>query len=141
MMSRVASKLLMAFSAGIVFLLGAIHLTYTFTGTRLLPRDPALQAAKSQAPLSITKETNVLRAWIGFNASHSLALLFFALVFGYLAFAHTDFLFGSTYLLATGFLVLAGFAVLAKLYWFNIPFAGVTTALVSYLASIVAARF
>lgn len=134
------SKILMAFSAGIILLLGAIHLVYTFSGSRLLPRDPALQTAMSQAHLSITAETTVLRAWVGFNASHSIALISFGLIFGYLALYHTRVLFDSAYLLAVGFIVLAGFCVLSKLYWFNIPFVGISLALLCYIASVIAAR-
>ncbi|HKE96211.1 MAG TPA: hypothetical protein VKB34_18020 [Povalibacter sp.] len=136
-----ASKILMTLSAGIVLVLGVMHLVYTFSGSSLLPRDSAVQTAMSQAPLSITKETTVLRAWVGFNGSHALALIAFALIFGFLAIFHTRFLFGSAYLLAVGFAILVGFVVLARLYWFNVPFAGTSIALACYVASVIAARF
>lgn len=135
-----ASKVLMLLSAGMASLLGVIHLAYTFSGSHLLPRDPALHAAMSQAPLSITRETTVWRAWMGFNASHSMGLILFGLVFGFLALHHTKLFFGSTYLLAVGFATLVGFLVLAKLYWFSVPFAGVAISLLCYAGSIVAAR-
>jgi hypothetical protein len=121
-------------------MLGAIHLVYTFSGSSLLPRDPALQTAMSQVHLSITKETTVWRAWVGFNASHSMGLILFGLLFGFLALYHTKLLFGSNYLLTVGFAMLAGFFVLSNLYWFSIPFAGITISLVCYVASIIAAR-
>ena len=135
-----ASKILMMLSAGIVLVLGVIHLAYTFSGSSLLPRDAALQAAMSQAHLTITNETTVARAWVGFNFSHSMGLILFALIFGYLALYHAKLLFDSAYLLAVGFAMLAGFLVLAKLYWFSIPFAGIAIALLCYVASVVAAR-
>lgn len=135
-----ASKLLMAASAGIALLLGVIHLFYTFSGSSLLPRNPALQTAMSEAHLSLTKETTVWRAWVGFNASHSMALILFGLIFGFLALDHPEILFGSAYLLGVGFATLAGFLVLSKLYWFSIPFAGIAVSLVCYSASIIAAR-
>lgn len=81
-----ASRILMALSAGIIIVLGVLHLVYTFSGSSLLPRDPALQATLSQTHLSITKETTVLRAWTGFNASHSMGLIFFGLIFAFLRF-------------------------------------------------------
>jgi hypothetical protein len=136
----VASKLLLAASAGIALLLGVIHLFYTFSGSSLLPRNPALQTAMSEAHLSLTKETTVWRAWVGFNASHSMALILFGLIFGFLALDHPESLFGSAYLLGVGFATLAGFLVLSKLYWFSIPFAGIAVSLVCYSASIIAAR-
>ena len=136
----VAAKILMASSAGIALLLGIIHLAYTFSGSNLLPRDPALQAAMREAPLSITRETTVFRAWMGFNASHSMGLILFGLIFGFLALDHAELLFGSVYLLAVGFATLAGFLVLCKLYWFSVPFAGITLSLICYATSVVAAR-
>jgi hypothetical protein len=130
----------MLVSAGIALVLGCLHLAYTLTGSRLLPRDAALQSAMEQAHLSITRETTVYRAWIGFNASHSLALILFALVFGHLALQQPRLLFESNFLLAVGFALLAGFCVLARLYWFSIPFAGVTIALLCYAVSVVVAK-
>lgn len=130
------AKLLVLLSAGIAFLLGGIHLYYTFTGTSLLPRDAALHSAMSQAHLGITKETTVWRAWVGFNASHSMALILFGMVYGYLALYQPRLLFGSAYLLVVGLAMLAGLAVLAKLYWFSIPLAGMLVALAAYLAGI-----
>lgn len=135
-----AAKVLMASSAMIALLLGVIHWVYTFSGTNLLPRDSSLRAAMSEAPLSITRETTVFRAWLGFNASHSMGLLLFGLLFGFLALYHPELLFGSAFLLAVGFATLAGYLVLCKLYWFSVPLAGVILALVCYAASIVAAR-
>ena len=135
-----ASKIFMVFSAGMVLLLGIIHLAYTFSGSSLLPRDSALQTAMSQAHLAISNETTVARAWVGFNASHSMGLILFGLIFGYLALYHTKLLFDSAYLLVVGFAMLAGFLVLAKLYWFSIPFAGIAISLLCYVAGIIAAR-
>ena len=134
------SRILMTASAGILLVLGIVHLIYTFSGSGLLPRDATLQATLNQAPLSITKETTVRRAWTGFNASHGMGLIFFGLIYGFLALYHTELLFDSAYLLAVGFAVLTGFCVLAKLYWFSVPLVGLLISLVCYVASIIAAR-
>ncbi len=135
-----ASIILMLISAGIALVLGVIHLVYTFSGSNLLPRDPALLTAMKEAHLSLTKATTVWRALVGFNASHSMGLILFGLIFGFLALYHTRLLFDSTFLLAVGFAMLAGFLVLSKLCWFSIPFAGIAISLVCYVASILAAR-
>lgn len=134
------SKMLMAASAAIVLILGCIHLVYTFWGPALLPRDPGLQIAMSQVHLGITTETTVWRAWIGFNASHSMGAMLFGLVFGYLALTQPRVLFGSPFLLAVGFLMLAGFFLLAKAYWFSVPFAGISVAAICYIASVICYR-
>jgi hypothetical protein len=135
----VASTILMLISAGIAFVLGAIHMGYTFSGSNLLPRNPELLTAMNEAHLSLTKETTVWRAWVGFNASHSMGLLLFGLIFGFLAISHTKLLFDSAYLLIVGFAMLAGFCVLSRLYWFSIPFAGMTISLICYVVSVIAA--
>lgn len=129
---------LMTVSTLVVLALGVLHLVYTFYGPKLTPRDPALQAKMSEVPLVITRQTTMWRAWIGFNASHSMGAILFGLVYGFLGNANPELLFNSPFLLAVGFAMLAGLAALAKLYWFRIPFRGVVIALACYVSSIVA---
>ena len=133
-----AATVLMLASAAIVFALGALHLTYTFFGAKLTPRDPALQARMREVSPVITKETTMWRCWVGFNASHSMAALLYGLIYGFLAVAHREILFGSPYLLAVGFLMIGGFVLLARAYWFSIPYAGVSVALACYVTSVIA---
>jgi hypothetical protein len=92
----------MVLNASIVFTLGVVHLVYTFWGSNLMPRDPTLQISMSQISPVITKETTMWRCWVGFNASHSMGLILFGLVFGYLALAHGQLLFRSPFLLVVG---------------------------------------
>jgi len=136
----VAAKILMVLSASIVFALGAIHLVYTFSGPELTPRDPALQVVMNRVSPVITKETTMWRCWVGFNASHSMGLILFGLVFGYLAFVHCQLLFQSPFLLIVGFAMLVGFLVLCKVYFFSAPLRGIGMALACYVASIVLSR-
>jgi hypothetical protein len=86
--SILTARILMVFSASIVLTLGVLHLVSTFWGPSLTPRDPALEISMSQSSPVMTKETTMWRCWVGFNASHSLGLILFGLVFGYLALAH-----------------------------------------------------
>src|SRR5277367_1610057 len=131
-----AAKILMVLSASIVFTLGVVHLVYTFWGLNLTPRDPALQISMSQIAPVITKETTMWRCWVGFNASHSMGLIFFGLVFGFLALAHGRLLFQSPFLLAAGLAMLGGLVVLCKLYFFSAPLTGISISLACYLVSI-----
>jgi hypothetical protein len=135
-----AAKILMILSASIMFLLGVIHLAYTFQGPKLTPRDPALHISMSQISPVITKETTMWRCWVGFNASHSVGLILFGLVFGFLAFAHGELLFHSPFLLVVGIAVLCCFVVLCKLYFFSVPLTGVAISLACYLSSIALSR-
>jgi hypothetical protein len=135
-----AAKILMVLCASIVFTLGVVHLVYTFWGPKLTPRDPALQLSMSQVSPVITKETTMWRCWVGFNASHSMGLILFGLVFGFLAVAHAELLFQSPFLLVVGLATLCGFAVLCKLYFFRAPLIGISISLACYVASIALSR-
>jgi hypothetical protein len=128
---------LIAASAAIILLLGLIHLVYTFSGTKLHPREAALQARLKEVSPIITRETTMWKAWIGFNASHSYGAILFGLVYGYLALAHAAFLFQSAFLLSLGLLLLAGYAYLGKVYWFSVPFRGIALSTALYVAALI----
>ena len=135
-MSTLASPLI-ACSAAIIALLGAAHLWITFSGNKLHPRDADLMARMHDAPLMLTRQTTMWKAWIGFNASHSFGALLFGAVFGYLALFHIAFLFESRFLLWLGFAFLLGLLVLGKLYWFSVPFRGIALATALYAAALI----
>ena len=134
------ARVLVSASSFIMLVLGGIHLLYTFRGNKLAARDPGVQQAMNATPLVLTSETTVGRAWIGFNASHSMCALFFGLVFGFLAFSQPELLFRSAYLQLLGVAVLVGFVVLARLYWFSVPLLGVSVALACFLAGLAVAH-
>jgi len=127
---------LMVISATVIALLGAAHLILTYRGPKLLPRDPELRHAMDQDSPVITKQTTMWRAWLGFNASHSLGALLFGFVYGYLALAHPQVLFSSAPLLVFGLLTLLAYLLLAKAYWFVSPLTGISISLVCYVLSI-----
>ena len=130
----------MVLSASIIFTLGVAHLVYTFRGPLLTPRDPALQISLSQISPVITRETTMWRCWVGFNASHSMGLILFGLIFGLIALAHDQLLFRSPFLLAVGLAMLGDFVVLCKLYFCRMPFTGIGISLACYVASIALSR-
>jgi len=121
-------------------MLGAVHLVYTFRGPNLTPRDPTLQISMSRVSPVITKETTMWRCWVGFNASHSMGLILFGLIFNFLALAHGQLLFRSPFLLVIGLAMLGGYVVLSKVYFFTGPLTGVSISLACYVASIVLSR-
>ena len=129
----------MAGSAAIALFLGSLHLLYTFRGPKLLPRDATLQQRMSEVTPVLTRETTMWKAWVGFNASHSFGAMLFGLVYGYLALAHPAFLFGSTFLVMVGLLLLVGYAFLGKRYWFSIPFRGILASLLLYVLALASA--
>jgi len=132
----VISNILMVTSAGIILMLGIMHLFYTFHGRKLTPRDPALQNRMSQVAPVISSETTMWKAWVGFNASHSFAAILFGLIYGYLAVFNNELLFKSPFLLIVGFAMLGGFVVIGKLYWFSVPFRSICVSFICYVASV-----
>ena len=135
-----AARLLIVASAAISFALGVLHLLYTFGGQKFRPRDPELEARLKAVSPVLTRQTTMWKAWIGFNASHSLGLLFFAAVYAYLALGQSALLFGSIYLATVGGLFLGGYVVLAKRYWFSSALRGVALAAACYAAGFIASR-
>jgi len=129
----------LACSAAIVGVLGALHLTYTFRGPKLRPRDTHLQRQMELVSPEISRYTTMWRAWVGFNASHSLGALLFALVFGWFGLAQPELFFHSPFIIAVGFFALAGYVLLAKEYWFWIPLTGLSIALARYCWAVRAA--
>jgi hypothetical protein len=124
---------LIAASAAIVLLLGTAHLILTYASTRFSPRDAALEERLKWVSPRISDQTTMWRAATGFHASHSLGAILFGAVYGNLALYHYDFLLQEGFLAILGGVVLAAYLVLAKLYWFAVPLAGIALALTLYL--------
>lgn len=134
------ARLLMASSAAILLTLGSIHLAYTVWGDSFAPRDPALLASMSRISPVLTSETTMWRCWVGFNITHSMGLILFSLIYGYLALARDQILFRSPFLLIVGLVMLAGLTVVCRLYFFRAPLVGVGVSLLLYIASIAFSR-
>jgi hypothetical protein len=80
----------------------------------------------------------VWRAGLGFHASHSFGTMVFGLTFGYLALNDPPAFFASTFLLVLGFVYLVAMTVLARQFWFSVPFRGLLGALALYAAGVIA---
>ena len=125
--------ILIATSATIALFLGLAHIYLTFFTRAFAARDAALEEKLKSVSPRISDQTTMWRAGIGFHASHALGVIFFGLVYGYLALAQRDFLIRSPFLVVLGALVLLGYVVLAKLFWFDRPLVGVGLALACYV--------
>lgn len=136
---RVFAPYLLAGSGAIMVLIGLLHLLDTFRGHKLWPRDAELQERMSTVSPNITSKMTMWKAWVGFNASHSFGAILFGVVYGYLALRHSEFLFGSLFLLAVGLVMLCGYAFLGKRYWFSIPLRGILLSLTLYTLGLISA--
>lgn len=130
-------KTLLTLGSAIIGLLGTVHLFYTLQTNKFEPRDDALGARLREVSPVLTAETTMWKAWVGFNASHSLGAILFAAVFGYLAWFELWFLLSSPFLMAVSVLTLAAYLLMARLYWFSAPFRGIALALILFLAGYV----
>ena len=124
-------------NAGIVLLLGSIHLLYTLRGNKLHPRDPAVMAAMQQTHPVITRQTTMWRANYGFNITHSMGLMLFGLINGYLALAQPALLLQSVFLELLGLTTLVAYLVVAHRCFFTAPVRGIALATLLYAAGFV----
>jgi hypothetical protein len=70
---------LMVLSSSIVLGLGVGPPGLYLLGSQA-PRDPTVQLSMTRALPLIYRETSMWRAWVGFNASHSMGLILFGLL-------------------------------------------------------------
>lgn len=125
-------RILVALGAALICWLGVMHLRLTFVGDKLTPTDATLQHEMGRVSPIITNETTMWKAWLGFNASHSLGAILFGLVYAYLALAHPTLLFQSWFLLAVGAGLLGAYLWLGARYWFSAPFLAIGVASAVY---------
>ncbi len=131
------ASILIASGAGLAGLLGCMHLFFTYNGNKFDPRDPTLTAAMMNVSPIISRETTIGRAAKGFHASHSFGVMFFALVYVYLAGWQPQFLAQSYFLLGLGMVMLLAYLALAWRYWFSIPLRGIGLATALYASGLI----
>ena len=104
-----------------MLLLGFLHLAYTFFTRKLTPRDDELERDMRRVSPRITSQTTMWKAWIGFNASHSLGPILFGVVYGYLSLFAWTLLVHSAFFMGLGIVFFVSYLLLAKLFWFRNP--------------------
>lgn len=104
--------------------LGTAHLLYTFCTDKFDPNVAATKAAMQASHPLLTRRTTVWRAWVGFNASHSLGAMLFAALYLILAIGHIEWLRASPALAWLAVVGSGGYLLLAVRYWFRTPLIG-----------------
>ena len=128
-------KVLLLSGSSIIFILGAIHLKYTFFSSKFQPRNAQAETEMKNTSPRLTRETTVWNAWIGFNASHSLGAIYFGIINIILVVSFFPVVQESLVLRLFNITVLLFYLFLAKKYWFKIPLIGI---LISSLCFILA---
>ena len=131
------SRILIGACAAITLFFGSVHLAYTFFTDKLTPVDGRLETAMKHVAMRITSETTMWKAWVGFNVSHSMGLMLFGLIYGYLTVYRWDMLQKSYFLAGLGLMVLVSYVVLARVFWFSDPLIGTSVATLLYVAGFV----
>lgn len=129
------SQVLIIAGAAILGILGLIHLIYGLATNKFDAYDPKLTTAMQQSSPVITRQTTMWKAWMGFNHSHSLGVLWIPLIYIPLALNYLEVLQQSLWLSLLPVVMAAAYVVLAKKYWFNIPLIGSLMAFACFLAA------
>lgn len=131
--------ILLTAGASVIGVLGLIHLVYTFRTDKFEPRDAELGKRLREVAPVLTTQTTMWRAWVGFNASHSLGAILFALFYGYLALFEIDFLLSSVFLVVLSVVTLVSYLLLARAYWFSAPYRGIALSTALFVVAYVLA--
>lgn len=108
--------------------LGMIHALYTFTTNKFDARDAGLTEAMKRISPVLTREMSMWKAWVGFNASHSLGVILFGVIFIIVALENNAYLKSSVALNTLLVGVPLIFPALAFKYWFSVPRKGIIAA-------------
>ena len=110
---------------------------YTFFSNKFLARDSnTVEKMKMTSPI-LTRNTTMWKAWIGFNASHSLGVIFFGLINIIIAIQHFEIYISAPILSVLNIITLLFYLFLSKKYWFRPPFIGVIVSLLCFSISFI----
>jgi len=130
-------SILLISGATIFGVLGLIHLIYTFTTKKFNAYDPCVTDAMKRTSLIITRETTVWDAWLGFNASHSLGAMLVAGFYIPLTIFHFDLIRQSLWFSVLPVAIGLSYLILAKRYWFKVPFIGILLSTLCFVGAAV----
>jgi hypothetical protein len=125
-------QILIIIGAAIFGILGALHLFFTFFGHKLEPFDSNVVDAMKGTNPRLTRETTMWKAWIGFNASHSLGAILVAAFYIPLSVWHFDLIRQSLWFSLMPAIIGLSYLCLAKKYWFKVPLLSILIATVCF---------
>ena len=121
-------------------LLGAIHILYsvrdTWSPKKLSPYDDSVRVSMQRSTLALTRQTTMWRAWLGFNISHGIGVLFFGLIYLTLAISDFALITRITLLQYFALTVSVSYLVLSVKFWFHIPTIGSGIGAACFLVSL-----
>ncbi len=127
-----SAQLLIITGSLILGMLGLAHFIYVLATNKFHAYDGVVTTAMQQTSPVITKHTTMWQAWQGFNYSHSFGVLWVPLLYVPLALNHMTVLQQSLWLTLLPIMMAVVYTVLAKRYWFNVPFIGSVMAMLCF---------
>ncbi|MEQ1677111.1 MAG: hypothetical protein ABL876_10440 [Chitinophagaceae bacterium] len=118
-------KYLWILGSSIYIILAGLHLIYTFFSNKFSIRDAAVEEGMKRTFPVLTKKTTVWKAWVGFNASHSIGGIFFGIINLTYACQYSLLLENSVFLVLLTCAVSYFYLFLGFKYWFIIPRTGI----------------
>jgi hypothetical protein len=110
-------------------LLGALHAWHTPTRTTerkgLSPRDQGVAEAMSRTTPRLTERTDLWRAWVGFNYSHSLGAVLFGLFVVLIGRSTESYAQNAALAAPLALLVALCYLAIGLKYWFRTPILGI----------------
>jgi len=135
------AKYLWELGSIIIFVLGTIHLLYTFFTDKFSSKNENLITEMKISYPILTKETTMWKAWLGFNASHSSGAIFIGIINFYLAVKYYSWLQTDNFYFLFNILTIGFYVWLAKKYWFKISFIGISITFICFISSYILTIF
>jgi len=101
----------------------------------LTPRDPALIESMQKVSVLLTRRTDMWLTWIGFNLSHSLGVLVFAVCILVVGRSAESFAGQAAFCVPLATVVAALYVAIGLKYWFRTPIAGCAMSLACFAGS------
>ena len=126
---------LLIVGATIFGVLGSAHLFFTFYSNKFDARDEAVTTGMKNTSPVLTKETTMWKAWIGFNASHSLGAMLVTAFYVPLAVTNMQVIRESIWFSLLPVIIGLAYLFLAKKYWFKTPFIGILISTICFVGA------
>lgn len=122
------AQILVILGASIFLILGILHGVLTLQDLRdprtFTPPDPALRAAMQESSIAIDPHTNLWKAWLGFNLSHSLGLVMFGGTFLTIGLFYFSAFAQILWLQICALFISAAYLLMSLKFWFYKPAIG-----------------